>query len=104
MGFLSFLGFGPNIKELLGKGAVIIDVRTVNEYDQGRVRGSLNIPVDRLSTNIQRIQGLGKPIITCAAGDSRSAEAVRILKQLGVEQVYNGGNWEKLLQITNGLQ
>lgn len=104
MGFLSFLGFGPNIKELLRKGAVIIDVRNVNEYDQGRVRGSLNIPVDRLPTNIQRIKGLDKPIITCASGDSRSAEAVRILKQLGVQQVYNGGNWEKLLQITNGLR
>jgi phage shock protein E len=104
MGFLSFLGFGPNLKELLSKGAVIIDVRNVNEYDQGRARGSINIPIDRLPTNIQRIKGLGKPIITCSSGDSRSAAAVRILKQHGVQQVYNGGRWEKLLRLTGNLQ
>ncbi|HEX2630927.1 MAG TPA: rhodanese-like domain-containing protein [Chitinophagaceae bacterium] len=102
MGFLSFLGFGPDIKTLLRKGAIIIDVRNVNEYDQGRVRGSLNIPIDRLQTNIQRIKGLDKPIITCSTGDSRSSEAVKILKRLGVQQVYNGGSWEKLLQMING--
>lgn len=104
MGFLSFFGFGPNLKELLSKGAVIIDVRNVSEYDQGRVRGSLNIPLDRLPTNIQRIKGLDKPVIACSSGDGRSAEAVRILKQHGVQQVYNGGSWEKLLRLTNSLQ
>ena len=103
MGFLSFLGFGPDIQSLLRKGAVIIDVRNVNEYDQGRVRGSLNIPIDRLQTNIQRIKGLGKPIITCSTGDSRSSQAIKILKQSGVKEVYNGGSWEKLLQIVNTL-
>lgn len=99
MSLLSFFGFGPNIKDLLRKGAVIIDVRNVNEYDNGRVRGSLNIPIDRLPSSIQRIKGLGKPIITCSSGDSRSGDAVRILKRNGITEVYNGGSWEKLWNI-----
>jgi phage shock protein E len=104
MSFLSFLGFGrPDIKAILRKGAVIIDVRTVHEYDEGRVRGSLNIPVDRLASSIQRIRGFGKPIITCASGDSRSANAAKFLKRNGITEVYNGGSWEKLLQQMNGL-
>ena len=52
MSFLSFLGLGTDkIKEALLKGAVIIDVRTANEFDMGKIPGSVNIPVDRIHIN-----------------------------------------------------
>jgi rhodanese-related sulfurtransferase len=40
-----FLFGKNNIKEAIKKGAVIIDVRTPHEYDNGRVPRSINIPL-----------------------------------------------------------
>ena len=41
MSILSFLGLGNNkIKDALLRGALIIDVRSAGEYDQGKIPGS----------------------------------------------------------------
>lgn len=89
--------------EALQNGAAIIDVRTVYEYDQGRIRGSINIPVERLDASIERIKAMRRPLIICAAGDARSGKAASLLKRNGLKEVYNGGNWEKLVTSMKGL-
>ncbi len=94
---------GGSIKDALRKGATIVDVRTVHEYDQGRLRGSVNIPLERIPANLDRIRHMKKPIIICSNGDSRSSNATRFIKQEGIKEVYNGGSWEKLLRIINTL-
>jgi phage shock protein E len=103
MGLFSFLSFGSDIKRVLRNGAVIIDVRTVHEYDQGRIKGSLNIPLDRISASIERIKGLNKPVIFVCNSGNRSGSAIRIVKQNGLKEVYNGGNWESVLRKINSL-
>jgi phage shock protein E len=103
MGLLSFLGLGNKIKDALRKGAVVIDVRSGIEFDQGRVRDSINIPVDRISVNIQRIKGFNKPVILVCNSGSRSGQAAEILKRNGIKEVYNGGSWENVLKILNTL-
>jgi len=103
MGLFSFLSFGSNIKQALRNGAVIIDVRTVHEYDQGRIKGSLNIPLDRISASIERIKGLNKPVIFVCNSGNRSGSALRAVKQNGLKEVYNGGNWESVLKKINSL-
>jgi rhodanese-related sulfurtransferase len=93
----SFL-FGNKIKKALREGAVIIDVRPAYAFDQhGRVPGSVNIPVDRISINIGRIKNMKKPIIICCAYGNDCAEAARMLKENGVE-VYNGGSWQSVMR------
>ena len=97
-------GFGRHkLKDALLKGATIVDVRTVHEYDQGRLRGSVNIPLERIPANTERIRHMKKPVIFCAAGDSRSAKAASFIKREGINDVINGGNWEILLQLTKHL-
>jgi phage shock protein E len=98
----SFL-FGDKIKTALRHNAAIIDVRTVHEYDQGRIRGSINIPIDRIPASIERIKNLNRPIIFVSDSGSRSSSAVRILRQHGIKDVYNGGNWERVLKKANSL-
>ena len=44
---------------LLREGAVIIDVRTANEYQGGHIRGSRNIPLDAISSKLPEIK---KPV------------------------------------------
>ena len=98
----SIWGFGKNkIKEAVRNGAVIIDVRTPREYDQGKVRGSVNIPVDRIPASVERIKAMKKPVVLCCASGMRSSMAKQILKSSGIQEVYNGGSWESVLKICN---
>lgn len=100
----SIFGFGKNkIKEALKNGAVIIDVRTPHEFDNGKVPGSVNIPVDRIQANIARIKGFGKPIVVCCESGMRSKNAKQMLKTNGIQDVYNGGSWESVLKISNRI-
>jgi phage shock protein E len=101
--FKQLLGFdGTTIKEKLAQGAVVIDVRSPHEYDQGKVPGSLNIPIEQIPKNAGYIKRLNKPIIFCGSG-SDSATAKRILQQHGMKDVYNGGGWDRVLKLVRSL-
>lgn len=102
MGFFSIFSTGK-IKEALRNGALVIDVRTAQEYDRGKVPGSVNIPVDRIATSVARIKGMGKPIIFCCSSGIRSRTAKNIMLQHGFKEVYSGGSWEKVLKTLNSL-
>lgn len=91
------LGFGPKVdyKELVKNGAQIVDVRTRSEYASGHVQGSVNIPLNELSSQVNKIKK-NAPIITCCASGMRSASAKSTLSTLGFKEVYNGGGWVSL--------
>ena len=100
----SFFGFGKSkIKNALKRGAAIIDVRTAHEYDRGKVPGSVNIPLDRISVSIERIKEIKKPVIVCCESGVRSGSAKKMLNAAGIEDVYNGGSWETVLKLRNQL-
>jgi len=96
----SLLGFGPapDFATLVKDGAVIIDVRSQNEFNQGHIHGSVNIPVNELRTHLPQFKEKNKTFITCCASGVRSAAARNILKANGYSMVLNGGNWQKLNQ------
>jgi phage shock protein E len=103
MGFLSFLGLGNGqLKDALKKGALIIDVRTPTEFDQGRVPDSINIPVDRIPVNAERIKQMKRPVIFCCSTGARSGNATRFMKENGKKDVFNGGSWENVLRVIRG--
>ena len=104
MSLLSLLGFGKNkIKKALRNSAVVIDVRTPREFDEGHIPQSINIPVDRVNSSAQRIKDMNKPIIFCCASGARSSNAVSIMKQNGLREVYNGGSWQNVLNLLKKL-
>jgi phage shock protein E len=104
MGLLSILGLGRNkIKDALRKGAVVIDVRTAHEFDEGKVPGSINIPVDRIPVNIERIRHMNKPVVLCCASGERSEKAAVILRAKGIKEVYNGGSWLRIVKMMRSL-
>ncbi len=94
----TLLGFGPSVNyaELMKKGAIIVDVRSKSEYAGGHVKGSINIPLDSLSNNLNKLKDKSKPVITCCASGMRSASAKGILKSNGYTEVHNGGGWMSL--------
>ncbi|MCZ8197402.1 MAG: rhodanese-like domain-containing protein [Flavobacterium sp.] len=98
MGLLSMLGFGgksESVKDFMDKGAVIIDVRTVGEFQSGHIKGSKNIPLDTISSKVNEIKRLEKPVIVCCRSGMRSAQANSILKSNGIDSM-NGGGWQSL--------
>ncbi len=97
------LGIGPSTdwKALIASGAQIIDVRTKAEYQQGHVKGSINIPLNNLPQQQTSIRK-DKPVITCCASGMRSAQAKNLLKSSGFQDVYNGGSWIKVQQWVKG--
>ncbi len=88
---------GPqvNFAQLLKEGAVILDVRTKSEYQQGHIKGSINVPLNNLSNHYSKLKK-DKAIITCCASGMRSAQAKSILKSNGFSEVHNGGGWSSL--------
>ncbi len=105
MGLLDLL-FGDNknkIKEALNKNGSIIDVRTTEEFRAGNVQGSINIPMDRISSSHKKIDKMSKPIIVCCASGARSASAKVMLKNSGISEVLNGGSWGKVERLKADL-
>ncbi|MGZ3837828.1 MAG: rhodanese-like domain-containing protein [Flavisolibacter sp.] len=88
------------LESALKRGAVIIDVRSMAEYDQGHVKGSKNIPLDQMKFKAGLIKSWNKPVITVCRSGSRSLLAKNILSAAGVE-AFNGGAWNRLQQIIN---
>lgn len=91
------LGLGPkaDFKTLLNNGAIIIDVRSKDEFRGGHIKDSKNIPLNALKQEINKLPK-DKVIITCCASGMRSASAKKILLSNGFKEVYNGGGWSSL--------
>jgi len=95
MGFFNLFGGSTStvsIEEYLENGAVVIDVRTEQEFAEGHVKGSKNIPLHTIGSQIDNIKKLNKPVITCCRSGARSGSAESVLKQNGID-VINGGPW-----------
>ena len=90
-----------DLKNIIEKGALIIDVRTAEEYKESHIEGSLNIPLDEIGKAIEWLQKDVPTVLVCASG-SRSDAAVKILKANGFEKAYNGGAWDSLGDVKAG--
>ena len=88
-------GMSSDWRDLIDKGAIVLDVRSASEYHQGHVKGSKHIPLQDIEKRIDEITSYKRPIITCCASGIRSASAARILRRHGIE-VANGGSWQSV--------
>jgi len=99
MSIFSSLFGGSNssekVGELLQKGALIVDVRTPEEYRGGHITESVNIPLNAIPNKVNELKRKGKPIITCCRSGARSGMAADQLRKAGIE-VENGGPWNSV--------
>lgn len=95
MGFLDFLR-GPNIDQGVSEfretsGAVLLDVRTPQEYQAGHIPGSKNVPLQQL----ERIEYVSvkkdTPLFVYCHSGARSSQAVKALARMGYTSVKNIG-------------
>ena len=90
------MGSKTDFAQLAKSGAVILDVRTKGEFQSGHIKGAVNIPVDQLRSNLDKLKDKNRPIITCCASGMRSASAKAVLISCGYTEVHNGGGWVNL--------
>jgi len=85
------------IQEYLKNGAVVLDVRTNEEYNEGHVAGSEHIILQTLPGKIEVVKNYNKPVIAVCRSGARSQQATDFLKQNGIDTI-NGGPWENVDQ------
>ena len=93
MGLFDFLLHRPDFEEGLERwravpGAILLDVRTPEEYRSGHVPGAVNLPLDRLH---ERELPADRPVFAYCLSGARSARACAWLKRQGHEAVNLGG-------------
>lgn len=76
---------GKDLEENLDK-YFIIDARTKEEYDQGHIPGSINIPHDEVLENIDKIKA-DKPLAMYCGSTRRSEYAADILTHTGFNDI-----------------
>ena len=69
-------------------GAIVLDIREPDEYEQGAVPDAMHIPRGILETNIEmRVPDHDTPLVVICAGGTRSAFAAKTLNELGYADV-----------------
>ena len=91
-------GLGNKIE----KGAIILDVRTAQEFNMSHINGSLNISLGTIRERYVELDPKKTYIICCSHG-LRSVKAESILKEKGFKHVYNGGAWSDLEPLVNNV-
>tara|TARA_Y100000385_G_scaffold247720_1_gene267988 strand:+ start:321 stop:599 length:279 start_codon:yes stop_codon:yes gene_type:complete len=90
-----------NLSELIRNTKTsIVDVRTTEEFENSKVEGSINIPLNLVPDNIKTLKKM-QPLVLCCAAGVRSGQAMEYLKINGLVKVYNGGSWQDVENILN---
>lgn len=103
MNFFGLFGGGTSsasIEEYLKDGAVVIDVRTVEEFQSGHVEGSKNIVLNTIPTKVAQIKAMNKKVIAVCRSGARSGQATSFLSQKGID-IINGGPWQNVAKLMN---
>ena len=95
MGLMDFFKL-PNINKGVEEyaatpGAVLLDVRTPQEYEVRRIPGSRNFPLQELKDVETVIPGKDTPIFVYCHSGGRSSAAVKQLQRMGYSNVTNIG-------------
>ncbi|MNE69878.1 Thiosulfate sulfurtransferase PspE precursor [compost metagenome] len=86
------------LDKLIERGAVILDVRTPQEYATGHIAGSVNISLGAIRERYTELDTATTYITVCSHG-LRSVKVQQLLQERGFRHVYNGGAWADLEQM-----
>lgn len=95
MGFLDFFkqaDINQGVEEYqTTPGGILLDVRTPQEYREGRIPGSQNLPLQDLSRVEAVVKNKETPLFVYCRSGARSGQAIRLLQRMGYTNVRNIG-------------
>ncbi len=77
-------------------GALLLDVRTREEFATGHLRSALNIPVQELANRLTELEHPERQLVVYCRSGARSGAATKLLKAAGFCRVHDMGamsNW-----------
>ncbi|MDI9872142.1 rhodanese-like domain-containing protein [Flectobacillus roseus] len=95
-----FIMLSEGLDKKIAHGAIILDVRTPDEYATGHIAGSINISLGSIRERYTELDPSKTYITTCSHG-LRSVKVEHILREKGFKKVFNGGAWVDLEKIVN---
>ena len=76
---------------LVANGALLLDVRTPEEFSAGHIQGALNIPVQVLEQRMSELGRQDRDIVVYCRSGNRSARAKQMLNAAGYASVHDLG-------------
>lgn len=71
------------------ENALVLDVRTDDEFKQGHIINSMHIPVGLLTSRMSELQKhKSQPVVVVCRSGNRSNQACAVLRKQGFESVY----------------
>lgn len=89
----SVQSLNQEVQTLLSKKAIVIDVRTKEEFQMAHYKDALNIPYDEIEKHIKKLEAYkDKPIIVYCRSGRRASIAKQTLEKYGFKNVLNAIN------------
>jgi rhodanese-related sulfurtransferase len=85
----------PEAQARVARGALVLDVRTPEEYASGHHPAAKNIPVQSLGARLAGLDRARSVVVYCRSG-ARSAAAKRLLDAAGFADVYDASTMDRL--------
>ncbi|MCG9696279.1 rhodanese-like domain-containing protein [Shewanella sp. Isolate11] len=107
--FIAALGFssasfakdeaGEIAWKMIDQGALVVDVRTPEEFSQGHLANAINIPYEQIAEEFtkRKIAKDTQVVLYCRSG-RRSSIAQSSLVELGFSHTHNGGGYQQLTE------
>ncbi len=88
---------------LVKNGAMIVDVRSPEEFNSGHLSQAFNMPVDEIGTLLPaKVRDKSRVILLHCKTGLRSKKARTLLIGLGYANVFNMGSYERAFKIVSG--
>ena len=87
----------------LKNGALVIDVRTLGEFNSRHLTNAINIPLDEINSVLpQRVKNKNQVLLLHCASGMRSGMAKNKLNAMGYTNAFNLGSYGRAEKIVNG--
>ena len=92
-------------RKQLAEGAVVIDVRSPEEFRSGHVPNAVNIPLGELRESLpRRVKDKSQVLLLHCLSGGRSGIAKQQIKGMGYQNVFNLGSYGRARQIVGGVR
>ncbi|MGH7297940.1 MAG: rhodanese-like domain-containing protein [Polyangiaceae bacterium] len=78
-------------RKLLGRGAVLVDLGTPDEYASEHLAGAVNVPYEALALRQDELGEHERPIVLYARSRLLGIEAAQTLRGIGFHEVFDAG-------------
>ena len=89
---------GITVWQKIDEGALLVDVRSPAEFEQGHLEGALLIPHTQVASRLAEFgDDKSRPIVLYCKSGGRAGKAQKVLEENGFTNLTNGGGYQDLL-------